>query len=220
MPNAECGQGVYTGEAPLIAEELGVGLDQIQVAAAPLGGPCTSNPLLELQATGGSTSIKGAWTPFRQAGAMARIMLVQAAAQAWGVPESECVAKRGVITHAASGRSAPYGSFAEAASRLPKPAQVALKPPSQFELIGKRLQRVDTPAKVVGEAKYGENAISSVPGMKIATIAASPVLGGAWPASTTPPLCRSPAFGRSSSSPTPWPWWAITSGRPSPVSTP
>jgi isoquinoline 1-oxidoreductase beta subunit len=176
MPNAECGQGVYTGEATLIAEELGVGLDQIQVAAAPPSEALYKQPLLELQATGGSTSIRGAWTPFRQAGAMARIMLVQAAAQAWGVPESECVAKRAVITHEASGRSAPYATFAEAASRLPKPSQVALKPPSQFELIGKRLQRVDTPAKVVGEAKYGIDII--VPGMKIATIAASPVLGG------------------------------------------
>ncbi|HEX4741194.1 MAG TPA: xanthine dehydrogenase family protein molybdopterin-binding subunit, partial [Caulobacteraceae bacterium] len=176
MPNAECGQGVYTGEATLIAEELEVGLDQIQVAAAPPDEALYKQPLLQLQATGGSTSIRGAWTPFRQAGAMARIMLVQAAAQAWGVPESECVARRAVITHAASGRSAPYGTFAEAASRLPKPAEVALKPPSQFELIGKRLQRVDTPAKVVGQAKYGIDI--SVPGMKIATVAASPVLGG------------------------------------------
>jgi isoquinoline 1-oxidoreductase beta subunit len=176
MPNAECGQGVYTGEATLIAEELEVGLDQIQIAAAPPDEALYRQPLLQLQATGGSTSIRGAWMPFRQAGAMARIMLVQAAAQAWGVPESECVARRGVITHAASGRSAPYGTFAEAASRLPKPEQVALKPPSQFELIGKRLQRVDTPAKVVGQAKYGIDI--SVPGMKIATVAASPVLGG------------------------------------------
>ena len=121
MPNAECGQGVYTGEATLIAEELEVGLDQIQVAAAPPSEALYKQPLLELQATGGSTSIRGAWTPFRQAGAMARILLVQAAAQAWGVPESECVARRAVITHAASGRSAPYGTFAEAASRLPSP---------------------------------------------------------------------------------------------------
>jgi isoquinoline 1-oxidoreductase beta subunit len=176
MPNAECGQGIYMGEATLIAEELEVGLDQIQVAAAPPNEDLYKQPLLQLQATGGSTSIRGAWTPFRQAGAMARILLVQAAAQAWGVPESECVARRAVITHAASGRSAPYGTFAEAASRLPKPTHVALKPPSQFELIGKRLQRVDTPAKVVGEAKYGIDII--VPGMKVATVAASPILGG------------------------------------------
>lgn len=176
MPNSECGQGVYTGEATLIAEELEVGLDQIQVAAAPPDEALYKQPLLQLQATGGSTSIRGGWTPFRQAGAMARIMLVQAAAQAWGVPPDECVARRAVITHAGSGRSAPYATFAEAASRLPKPAQVPLKPPSQFELIGKPLQRIDTPAKVVGQAKYGIDI--SVPGMKVATVAACPVLGG------------------------------------------
>ena len=175
MPNVECGQGIYTGEATLIAEELEVGLDQIQVAAAPPDEALYKQPLLQLQATGGSTSIRGAWTPFRQAGALARTLLVQAAAQAWGVPASECVARRAVITHAASGRSAPYGTFADAASRLPKPTGG----PQAAQPV-----RADRQAHSAGRHPGQGRGAGQVwhrhqrPGMKIATVAASPVLGG------------------------------------------
>ena len=176
MPNCEVGQGIYTGEATLIAEELEAGLDQVTLAPAPPDDAVYKQPQLQLQATGGSTSIRGAWTPLRKAGAVARTLLIQAAAQRWNVPEGECRAERAAVLHPESGRSLPYGALAEAAARLPAPDQVALKPASQFRLIGKPLRRLDTPDKVKGATVFGIDVI--VPGMKIATVAGCPVLGG------------------------------------------
>ena len=176
IPNVEMGQGIYTGECMLIAEELEVGLDQVQVVPAPPDEALYKQPLLQFQGTGGSTSTRGAWEPLRRAGATARTMLVQAAASRWGVNPAECQAARATVTHPPSGRSATYGELVEAASRQTPPQQVALKPPSQFKLIGRPVQRVDTPAKTNGSAVYGIDIV--VPGMKFATAATCPVLGG------------------------------------------
>ncbi len=176
MSHTECGQGVYTSACMLIAEELEVGLDQIVPEHAPPNTALYADPELGEQATGGSTSTRTGWMPLRQAGATARTLLIQAAAQAWGVAPETCAAQRGVITHAASGRSLPYGALAGRAALLPVPPNVALKDPSRFTLIGTSPRRLDTPSKVDGTMRFGIDV--AVPGMKIATVAACPVIGG------------------------------------------
>ncbi len=128
------------------------------------------------QATGGSTSTIGDWMRLREAGARARIMLTQAAAEQWHVDPATCSARDGVIHHEASGRSAPYGQLAARAAALPVPFKVALKSPAEWRLAGRKQQRLDTPAKIAGAATFGIDMI--VPGMKIATVAACPVRGG------------------------------------------
>jgi isoquinoline 1-oxidoreductase beta subunit len=176
LPNVEMGQGIYTGEAMLIAEELEVGLNEVQILPAPPNEALYKQPLLQFQGTGGSTSIRGAWEPLRKAGATARTMLISAAAKRWHANPDECHADGGMIVHQPSGRILSYGQVAEDASRSPKPEKVELKDPAQFRMIGKPLPRVDTPGKVNGSAVYGIDII--VPGTKFATVAGSPVLGG------------------------------------------
>ena len=176
MPNTEVGQGIYTSAAMLIAEELEVGLDQIQVQAAPPDLSKYIDPLLGDQATGGSASIRGDWMRLRQAGAAARVMLVSAAAKRWNVDPTACTAVRGVVHHAASGRQAAYGELATDAAAIPVPQDVPLKAPADFKLIGTSAKRLDTPSKVNGTAVYGIDA--KLPGMKIATLAICPVKGG------------------------------------------
>ena len=176
MSHTECGQGVYTSACMLIAEELEVGLDQIVPEHAPPNTALYADADLGEQATGGSTSTRTGWMPLRQAGATARLMLLQAAGQAWGVAPQACTASRGMISHAASGRSLAYGALASRAALMPVPANVTLKDPSQYKLIGTSPRRLDTPAKVNGTMVFGIDV--QVPGMKIATVAASPVIGG------------------------------------------
>ena len=176
MRDTEVGQGIYTSIAMLIAEELEVGLDQLTVQAAPPDIKLYVNPLLGDQATGGSASIRAGWQSMREAGAVARTMLIAAAAANWGVDPADCKAERAVVTHAASGRSAGYGELAEDAAKQPMPANVALKDAAQFKLIGTSPQRLDTPPKVNGTMVFGIDV--KVPGMGIGTVAASPVKGG------------------------------------------
>ena len=135
-----------------------------------------ANPLLGLQATGGSTSVRAFWLPLRKAGAGARAMLVQAAAQQWQVEPASCTASNGQVIHAASDRKLAYGALAEAAGKLAPPADVPLKDPKNFTLIGKPLKRLDTPDKTNGKVVYGIDAM--LPGMKFATLAQCPVFGG------------------------------------------
>lgn len=176
IPNTEMGQGIYTGEAMLLAEELEVGLDQIKVMAAPPDEKLYQQPILKSQATGGSTSIRGAWAPMRQAAAAARTMLIAAAARQWNVAAAECTAARGAVTHSASGRSSTYGQLAEIAMKEPVPQNVALKAPKDFKLIGAPAKRVDTPDKVNGSAQYGIDV--RLPGMKVAALSIAPVVDG------------------------------------------
>jgi isoquinoline 1-oxidoreductase subunit beta len=176
MPYVEMGQGTYTAIPMLIAEELEVGLDQIQLEHAPPNEKLYVNPLIGVQATGNSNAIRGAWQPLRQAGATARTMLVAAAAKRWNVDPATCRPERGEVVHEATGRRAKYGEVATDAARLPIPANVALKRPQDFKLIGTPAKRLDTPAKVNGTAVYGIDV--RPPGVKIATLAQSPVFGG------------------------------------------
>jgi isoquinoline 1-oxidoreductase beta subunit len=176
LPQAEMGQGVFTALPMLVAEELEVGLDQVKVEHAPGNDRLYANPLFGLQSTGGSSSIRGFYEPMRHAGATARTMLIAAAAQAWRVDPATCRAEKGAVIHPATGRTAAYGTLAERAATVPVPDTVALKDPKTFSLIGTPAKRLDTPAKVNGTAQFGIDV--RLPGMKIATVAASPVVGG------------------------------------------
>jgi isoquinoline 1-oxidoreductase subunit beta len=177
MPYVEMGQGTYTSIPMLIAEELEVDLKQVRLEHAPPNAKLYGNPLLGgEQATGNSNAIRAAWQPLRQAGAIARTMLVSAAAKRWNVDPASCRAQSGEVLHASTGRSIKYGELAAAAARMPVPQTVALKRPEDFKLIGTPAKRLDTPAKVNGTAVYGIDV--RPPGVKIATLAQSPVFGG------------------------------------------
>jgi isoquinoline 1-oxidoreductase subunit beta len=176
MGQVEMGQGAYTAMPMLLAEELEVGLDQVRLEHAPPDEKRYANPIFGFQATGGSTSVKGLYLPMRRAGATARTMLIAAAAQRWDVDPASCRAERGAVVHTASRRRIGYGALATAAAELPIPETVVLKRPDDFKLIGTPAKRLDTPTKVNGTAQYAIDV--RLPGMKIATVAASPVLGG------------------------------------------
>ena len=178
MSYVEMGQGTYTSIPMLIAEELEVELKSVRLEHAPPSDKLYTNPVFGFQATGGSTAIRAAWEPMRRAGATARTMLVQAAAQRWRVEPASCRAEKGEVIHAASGRRLKYGALASDAAKLPLPApeSVTLKPVEHFKLIGTPAKRLDTAGKVNGSAVYGIDV--KVPGMKIATLAISPAFGG------------------------------------------
>jgi isoquinoline 1-oxidoreductase subunit beta len=176
MPYVEMGQGTYTSIPMLIAEELEVKLDQVRLEHAPPNEKLYVNPMLGVQATGNSNAIRGAWKPLREAGAVARNMLVAAAAKRWGVDVESCRARDGEVIHRPTGRRLRYGLLAADAANMTVPGHVALKSPGDFRLIGTSAKRLDTPAKVDGTAVYGVDA--RPPGVKIATLAQSPVFGG------------------------------------------
>jgi isoquinoline 1-oxidoreductase beta subunit len=176
MPYVEMGQGTYTSISMLIAEELEVDLKQVQVEHAPPNEKLYANPLLGVQATGNSNAMRGAWQPLRQAGAIARTMLISAAAKRWNVEGAACRAQSGSVLHDPTGRRLSYGELAVDAARLPVPPSVALKRPQDFRHIGTPAKRLDTPAKVNGTAVYGIDV--RPPGVKVATLAQSPVFGG------------------------------------------
>jgi isoquinoline 1-oxidoreductase subunit beta len=176
MPYVEMGQGTYTSIPMLIAEELEVDLKQVRLEHAPPNEKLYANPLLGVQATGNSNAVRAAWQPLRQAGATARTMLVSAAAKRWNVDPASCRAQSGEVLHPPTGRRIKYGELAADAVRMPIPDSVALKRPKDFKLIGTPAKRLDTPAKVNGTAVYGIDV--RPPGVKIATLAQSPVFGG------------------------------------------
>ena len=176
MPQVEMGQGTYTSMSMLIAEELEVDLPQVALEAAPPNDKLYANPLLGFQVTGGSTSVMAMWEPLRRAGAVARVMLIAAAAAQWNVDPSSCRAEHGEVIHPPTGQRLKYGAVVDAAAKLPVPTSVTLKDPKDFTLIGTPAKRIDTPDKVNGKAVFGIDAV--VPGMKFAAVAACPVLGG------------------------------------------
>jgi isoquinoline 1-oxidoreductase subunit beta len=176
MPQVEMGQGVYTAVAMILAEELDADFSQVVLEHAPPNDQLYGNPVFGLQVTGNSNSIRAFWMPLRKAGASARAMLVQAAAQQWQVDPATCTTSNGQVKHEESGRTLSYGDLAEAASKETPPNDVPLKDPQNFTLIGKPLKRLDTPDKVNGKAVYGIDAM--LPGMKFATLAQCPVFGG------------------------------------------
>jgi isoquinoline 1-oxidoreductase beta subunit len=184
MPKVEMGQGTYTSLPMLIAEELEVDLDAVTVEAAPPDpavygfpvDPAAPEGIERDQATGTSLSIIQCWMPLRQAGASARLMLMQAAAKRWRVPVDTCHAQRGEVIHAGSGRRLSYGALAAAAAALPVPVAPPLKAAKDFRLIGRATPRRDTPQKVDGSALFGIDV--RPPNAKVALIALSPAEGG------------------------------------------
>jgi isoquinoline 1-oxidoreductase beta subunit len=173
---SEMGQGVYASLPMLVAEELEVEWSKVSVEAAPVG-PEYYHALWGIQATGGSTSVLSEWDRLRQAGAAARIMLVQAAAETWKVDPKSCRAEKNLVIHQPSGRQLSYGELAEKASQMKPPQKMSLKQPKEFKVIGKPMNRLDTREKTSGEAVFGIDA--KVPGMLTAVIARPPVFGGA-----------------------------------------
>jgi isoquinoline 1-oxidoreductase subunit beta len=170
VARSEMGQGVRTALPMILAEELEVEWKQIEIEQAG------ASTLFGDQTTGGSASIRTTWDPMRKAGATAREMLISAAALTWGVARSSCIAEAGHIKHAASSRSASYGELAGKASTLPIPTDVPLKQSKDYKLVGQRLPRVDSPAKVKGEAVFGID--FRLPGMKYAVLSRCPIIGG------------------------------------------
>jgi len=172
----EFGQGIYTGLATLLAEELDADWAQVKVEAAPADVAHYSNLFWgPLQGTGNSSSIANAAGQMRQAGAMARLMLVQTAAAEWHVPADEIEVRQGVLAHARAGKRGTFGAFAAEAAKVPVPWSVTLKQPSAFTLIGKRVPRLDTPAKINGSAQYALDV--QRPGLLTALIARPPRFG-------------------------------------------
>lgn len=176
-PAIEMGQGTFTSLTMLAAEELDVALDQVVVEHAPPSDKLYGNPaVFNAQITGGSMSVHGFYKPLRQAGAAARQMLVSAAAARLKVDRAELQTEPGVVLHAKSGRRLSYGDLVDDAATLPVPTNIVLKDPSTFRLIGTSAKRLDVAGKVDGSAVYGIDV--NLPGMKVATVAASPVFGG------------------------------------------
>ena len=169
------GQGTETSIAMLLAEELECDWARIRTEFAPINPAWYGGPL---QGTFGSMAVRTSYEPMRRTGAAAREMLVQAAAARWGVDPAQCRAENGAVVNLATKARLSYGNLAEAAAKLPVPAaaNLRLKDPSQFRLIGKATRRVDTPAKVTGRATFGIDV--RMPGMLYATVARSPVFGG------------------------------------------
>src|SRR5262249_2336474 len=129
-----------------------------------------------IQATGNSNAVRAAWQPLRQAGAIARTMLIATAAKRWNVDPASCRAQSGEVLHPLTGRTLKYGELRAESARMPGPERVVLKRPEDFKLIGTPAKRLDAPSKVNGTAVYGIDV--RPPGVKIATLAQSPVFGG------------------------------------------
>ena len=164
------GQGAYTSLPMLVAEELDVSWQQVSVEHAGL------DPVYGYQLTGGSTSIRKGWNTLREAGAIARELLLTAAAITWSLPRHECRAEAGTIFHDSSDRSVDYGSLIDVASKLPLPESAKLKSPSNFKIIGTSVPRLDIHDKCNGKARFGIDI--KLPGMLYATITHCPVFGG------------------------------------------
>jgi isoquinoline 1-oxidoreductase subunit beta len=175
VARSEMGQDVATSMPMLVAEELEVDINKVKVDFAP-PGEAYINSLLGGQLTGGSTSVRDGWEKLRKAGASARMMLVAAAAQDWGVDAAQCKAENGVIK-GPGGKQVTYGAVAAKAAQLEPPKNVPLKPASAFKVIGNPKQkRLDTPGKVAGQPMFGID--KRVPGMLYAACAISPYIGG------------------------------------------
>lgn len=171
IPKGEMGQGPTTACSQLLAEELECDWAKVRMEIAPVDTASYGH-----QTTVGSQAIRSTWEPLRKAGAEAREMLVQAAADKWGVNKSQCRAENGFVINTASNARLSYGSVAEAAAKLPVPDNVALKDPKDFKIIGKPVKRLDTREKVTGRAKFGIDVRPE--GLVYAVVERCPVFGG------------------------------------------
>jgi len=176
IARSEMGQGTLTGLAQLVAEELECDWSKVTTEYPTPGQNLARNRVWKDFGTGGSRGIRESHEYVRKGGAAAREMLIQAAAQEWQVPASECKAANSIITHTLSGRSITYGKVAEAAAKLQPPAEVKLKDPKDWKLAGKGVKRLDTPDKLTGKQVYGIDV--KLPGMLNAAIKDCPVFGG------------------------------------------
>ncbi len=176
VARSEMGQGTLTGLAQMVAEELECDWSKVTTEYPTPGQSVARKRVWGNFSTGGSRGIRESNEYVRKGGATARVMLVQAAANGWGVPAAECSAEKSVITHKPSGRTTTYGKVAEAAAKVPPPADVPLKDPKDWKVIGKSVKRLDTMAKLTGEQVYGADL--KLPGMLNAAIKDCPVFGG------------------------------------------
>ncbi len=170
VARAEMGQNTRTTLALMVADELEADWSKIQVEQGDL------DPRYGDQFAGGSAVVRTSWEPLRTAGAAARMMLLEAAAARWSVPASECRTELGLVRHARTGQSIPYGQLVADAARRPVPQHVALKDPAQFKLIGQGKPNLDARAIVTGAIRFGSD--TRVPGMLYAVIERAPVFGG------------------------------------------
>src|SRR5690349_14296203 len=169
------GQGTLTGLAQLVAEELECDWKKVKTEYPTPGQNLARGRVWGDMSTGGSRGIRGSQEYVRKGGAAAREMLIQAAANAWQVPTAECKATASVISHVPSGRTTTYGKVADAASRLEPPADVKLKDPKDWKIIGQPLSRLDTADKINGKQVYAIDV--TLPGMLNASIMDAPVFG-------------------------------------------
>jgi isoquinoline 1-oxidoreductase subunit beta len=176
IARSEMGQGSLTGLAQLVAEELECDWSKVSTEYPTPGQSVARKRVWGDFSTGGSRGIRSSQDYVRKGGATARVMLIQAAAEAWKVPASECTAANSVITHTPSGKTTTYGKVAEAAAKLTPPADVKLKDPRDWKLIGKGVKRLDTADKTTGTMIYGIDV--KLPGMLNAAIKDCPVFGG------------------------------------------
>ena len=176
VARSEMGQGTLTGLAQLVAEELECDWSKVTTEYPTPGQSVARKRAWGDFSTGGSRGIRESNEYVRKGGAQARMMLVQAAANQWDVPASECKVSKGVITHAASGRTTTYGKVAGAAANVPVPAEITLKDPKDWTIAGKPLKRLDTADKLTGKQVYGTDVTLS--GMQNAAIKDCPIFGG------------------------------------------
>jgi isoquinoline 1-oxidoreductase subunit beta len=173
LSHAEMGQGMWTGLAMLVAEELDLDWATLKVEHAPAAPPY-AHANYGIQMTGGSTSVSSEFDRYRQVGALARTLFVEAAAQKWGVAPASCRVEKGAVV--SGSRRAAFAELAEAASKLPRPATVTLEPPSAWTVVGKATKRLDSPEKVTGRAQFGMDV--HFPGLMTALVERSPFFGG------------------------------------------
>ncbi|MDH3527748.1 MAG: molybdopterin-dependent oxidoreductase, partial [Gammaproteobacteria bacterium] len=176
VARSEMGQGIFTALPMLVAEELGCDWNRVQAEYVTADTNLRRNNVFESMSTGGSRSIRGSQEYLRTAGAVARELLVGAAARRWGVPAGECRAENSLITHTPSGRTLGFGAVAAEAASLPPPETVFLKDPDEWQLLGKPVRRLDVPDKIAGKPVFGTDV--EIPGMLHAAIHACPVFGG------------------------------------------
>ena len=176
VSKTEMGQGIATGFATIVGDELDARLDQIDVLPA-VADERFDDPVLHTALTGGSLSVRNMYPVLRRAGATARAMLISAAAAQWNVPVAQCRAGGGRVSEP-GGRSATFGSLASAAAALPVPSNVAFKTAAERTFVGKHVPRFDIPAKVDGSARFGIDTV--LPGMRYATVVHPPCFGATF----------------------------------------
>lgn len=175
IPVSEMGQGSQASLAMILADEAGADYHALQVLN-PTNNSVFNNPMMGMQLTGGSTSVRAWWVPLREVGATLREMLAASAAKQWKVKVAECTTQDNYAIHKSSGKKLHFKELVSATLDMKPPAKPKLKNKSEYRYIGKPLTRVDTPAKVTGEAVFGMDIV--LPGMLIATVKQSPAFGG------------------------------------------